>query len=89
MCGHEVVRVRFTYSKNKGDKRLIEGCYSCTDAYCVSVYPTERRSVICKDGTSYNISPAHVRDMNIRKVAPDLKTVYRDVGRSYTFLGDK
>ena len=86
MCGEEVVRLKFLFRPNN---KTIEGCRVCTDGLDPSIYSTEKRSVFCKDGQSFSISAAHTRDMNMRRVDLDLKTVYRDTGRSYMFMGDK
>jgi len=59
-------------------KQLIEGCVQCTDELLHCMYPTTKRERTNASGKSFWISPAHVRDIKMRRVAPDLQNVWYD-----------
>ena len=57
--------------------KWFEGCNQCLDGINPSVYSTEKKMRYNPGvGTYYSISPAHVRDIRLRKLAPDGRTVY-------------
>lgn len=60
------------------DGVLIEGCVQCVEQYTHNMYPTQKQTRILPDGKSFQISPAHVRDIRQRRSAPDLSGTWRD-----------
>lgn len=60
------------------DGKKVEGCVQCTDHLLTSLYPTTKRLRTMPDGKQFWISPAHVRDIKQRRVAPDLSGYWRD-----------
>ena len=72
----EVVKLRTLISDDHG---MVEGCLSCTDGFLNNMYPGTKRLVVSKGtGKHYWISPAHVRDIKMRRCAPDLSHVWYD-----------
>lgn len=72
----EVFRYRVLYDK---DGNKTEGCFQCTDGMSPSVFPTTKRMILSKGtGKEYWMSPAHRRDIKMRRVAPDLSHVWKD-----------
>lgn len=68
---------RLVYVHREG--RLDKGCPSCMDEFLHCMYPARKLLVISQGtGKHYNISPAHIRDIRQRRVAPDLSHVWRD-----------
>lgn len=61
------------------DGKRWEGCPPCIEGINPSVYPWQKRW-ICSRGTGkwFKMSPAHRRDVELRKLAPDGRTVYRN-----------
>lgn len=72
--GREVVKLRTVFRGGK----MIEGCVQCTDELLTCVYPTTKRLRRNSAGKDFWISPAHVRDIKMRRVAPDLQNVWYD-----------
>lgn len=63
----EVFRIRYV----PRDGRLVEGCVGCTANMLTDLYPGEKRLVISQGtGKQYWISPAHKRDIKMRRVIP-------------------
>lgn len=61
-----------------GGKRF-EGCVPCVGGIVPSAYSTEKRTRLNPStGKAFSISPAHVRNIKLRKLAPDGRTVYQN-----------
>lgn len=58
--------------------KLVEGCFQCTDGMTHNMFPATPMWRSLPDGKSFKISPAHVRDIKQRRVAPDLSGTWRD-----------
>lgn len=63
----------------KDGKERVEGCRPCVEPMLTPVYSTQKRLVVSR-GTHkhYYISPAHRRNIELRKLAPDGRTVYQN-----------
>lgn len=72
--GREVVKIRTIFRGGK----MIEGCVQCTDGLLTPMYSTTKRLRRNAAGKDFWISPAHVRDIKMRRVAPDLQNVWYD-----------
>lgn len=72
--GREVVKLRTVFRGGK----MVEGCVQCTDGLLTCLYPTTKQWRRSATGKDFRISPAHVRDIKMRRVAPDLQNVWYD-----------
>ena len=71
----EVTRIKGFYR----DGWYYEGCLQCIEPMLTNLYPAQKRLVISKGtGKHFWISPAHVRDIKRRRVAPDMSHTWTD-----------
>ena len=70
----EVQKLRYFHL----DGKMVEGCVQCTEDLLTNLYPTTQQWRTMPDGKSFKISPAHVRDIKHRRVAPDLSHNWTD-----------
>ena len=74
MGGREVARIKIF----QRDGKMNIGCVSCIEPLLTNLYPTDKRWRINSGGKDFKISPAHVRDIRMRRCAPDLSGTWRD-----------
>lgn len=69
------------------DGKMLEGCVACISPMLTDLFPGQKRLIISKGtGKEYYMSPAHRRDIKMRRVVPSgspdakgrLGLVYKD-----------
>ena len=57
----------------------IEGCRGCVSGMLTPLYSTQKREIVSQGShRRFSISPAHARNIRLRKLGSDGRTVYQN-----------